>query len=92
MIAELENIDDDCDMFGVQMVKLKDPPFAKRYGIKTPGPCLLRNGNPLAFDGDLISLRTRFFEWLTDDNRELEDENRGGQLLRMLDKLGNVPP
>ena len=30
VIAELENIDDDCDMFGIQMVKLKDPPLAKR--------------------------------------------------------------
>ena len=31
MIAELENIDDECDMYGIQMVKLKDPPLAKRF-------------------------------------------------------------
>ena len=31
MIAELENIDDECDMFGIQLVKLKDPQLAKRY-------------------------------------------------------------
>ena len=31
VITELENIDDDCDMFGIQMVKLKDPQLAKRY-------------------------------------------------------------
>ena len=30
MIAELEKIDDECDMFGIQMVKLKDPQLAKR--------------------------------------------------------------
>ena len=30
IIAELENIDDECDQYGVQMVKLKDPPLAKR--------------------------------------------------------------
>jgi hypothetical protein len=31
VISELENIDDDCDMFGIQLVKLKDPQLAKRY-------------------------------------------------------------
>ena len=31
IIAELENIDDECDQYGVQMVKLKDPPLAKRF-------------------------------------------------------------
>merc|ERR1712088_248205 len=31
----LENIDDECVMYGIQMVKLRDPPLAKRYGIKT---------------------------------------------------------
>ena len=31
VITELENIDDECDMFGIQMVKLKDPPLAKRF-------------------------------------------------------------
>lgn len=30
VISELENIDDECDMYGIQMVKLKDPPLAKR--------------------------------------------------------------
>ena len=55
MLLELENIDDECDMFGIQMVKLKDPPLAKRYGIKTfPALVYFRNGNPLAFDGNAL--------------------------------------
>ena len=33
VISELENIDDECDMYGIQMVKLKDPPLAKRWGL-----------------------------------------------------------
>ena len=37
MIAELENIDDECDMYGIQMVKLKDPPLAKRFVDKKLG-------------------------------------------------------
>ena len=44
--------DDECDGFGIQMVKLQDPVLAKRYGIKTfPSLVYFRNGNPLTFDG-----------------------------------------
>jgi len=92
IIAELENIDDECDQYGVQMVKLKDPPLAKRYGIKTfPALVYFRNGNPLAFDGDLKS-EDSVLEWLTDDdNRELEDEIEAVNF-RMLDKLLETSP
>jgi len=92
VIAELENIDDDCDMFGIQMVKLKDPQLAKRYGIKTfPAMVYFRNGNPLTFDGDLKS-EDSVLEWLIDDdNRELEDEIEAVNY-RMLDKLLESSP
>ncbi len=51
-MAELENIDDDCDLYGIQMVKLLDPQLAKRYGIKTfPALVYFRNGNPLTYEG-----------------------------------------
>merc|ERR1712088_972230 len=88
----LENMDDECDQYGVQMVKLKDPPLAKRYGIKTfPALVYFRNGNPLAFDGDLKS-EDSVLEWLTDDdNRELEDEIEAVNF-RMLDKLLETSP
>jgi len=87
VILELENIDDECDMYGIQMVKLKDPPLAKRYGIKTfPALVYFRNGNPLTFDGDL-KVEESVLEWLIDDeNRELEDEIEAVNF-RMLDKL-----
>ncbi len=50
---ELENIDDELDDYGIQMVKLNDPGLAKRYGIKTfPSLVYFRNGNPLTFDGN----------------------------------------
>ncbi len=50
---ELENIDDECDLFGIQMVKIQDPQLAKRYGIKTfPALVYFRNGNPLLYDGN----------------------------------------
>jgi len=87
VIAELENIDDECDMYGIQLVKLKDPPLAKRYGIKTfPALVYFRNGNPLTFEGDLKTEES-VLEWLIDDdNRELEDEIEAVNY-RMLDKL-----
>lgn len=48
----LEKIDDECDVFGIQLVKIQDPQLAKRYSIKTfPALVYFRNGNPLLFEG-----------------------------------------
>ena len=54
VLLELENIDDECDLFGIQMVKIQDPQMAKRYGIK-PFPAIVyfRNGNPLLYEGKM---------------------------------------
>ncbi len=50
--------DDDCDKYGIQMVKLQDPQLAKRYGIKTfPALVYFRNGNPLTYDGKNIAYK-----------------------------------
>ncbi|MCL4136770.1 UNVERIFIED_CONTAM: hypothetical protein GTU68_030034 [Idotea baltica] len=57
VLQELENIDDECDVYGIHMVKIQDPQLAKRYGIKTlPALIYFRNGNPLIFDGMLTIL------------------------------------
>lgn len=56
VLAELENIDDECDAYGIHMVKIQDAQLAKRYGIKTlPALIYFRNGNPLIFDGRFLS-------------------------------------
>ncbi|CAB4068818.1 unnamed protein product [Lepeophtheirus salmonis] len=75
ILVELEKIDDECDSYGILMVRLKDPQLAKRYGIKTfPSLVYFRNGNPLTFEGDLKD-EMSVLEWLIDDeNRELDDE------------------
>ena len=45
-------IDDECDAYGIHMVRINDPQLAKRYGIKTyPSLVYFRNGNPLTYDG-----------------------------------------
>ena len=52
VLEELENIDDECGIYGIHMVKIQDIPLAKRYGIRTfPALMYFRNGNPLLFDG-----------------------------------------
>ncbi|XP_075553237.1 hulk isoform X4 [Dermacentor variabilis] len=91
-LHELENIDDDADLYGIHMVKIQDPSLAKRYGIKTfPALVYFRNANPLIYDGD-IKNEEAVFEWLIDDdNRELADEIEAVNK-RMLDKLVDDSP
>nr|XP_045619931.1 uncharacterized protein LOC123771446 isoform X10 [Procambarus clarkii] len=76
VLAELENIDDECDLYGIHMVKIQDAQLAKRYGIKTlPALIYFRNGNPLIFDDDIMSVGSGVYEWLADDdNRKLEGD------------------
>ncbi|CAF4765426.1 unnamed protein product [Pieris macdunnoughi] len=87
ILEELENIDDECDVYGIHMVKIQDPQLAKRYSIKTfPAMVYFRNGNPLLFEGDLQNEES-ILEWLIDDeNRELADEIESVNE-RMLERL-----
>ncbi|XP_034650063.1 uncharacterized protein LOC117889742 isoform X7 [Drosophila subobscura] len=87
ILEGLELIDDECDVFGIHMVKIQDPQLAKRYSIKTfPALVYFRNGNPLLFEGDLQNEKS-VLEWLIDDdNRELADEIEEVNE-RMLDRL-----
>ncbi|XP_017491671.1 PREDICTED: protein disulfide-isomerase A5-like [Rhagoletis zephyria] len=92
VLEELENIDDDCEIYGINFVKIQDVNLAKRYGIKNyPALVYFRNGNPLIFDGDLRN-EELVFEWLIEDeNRELADEIEDVNG-RMLEKLINDKP
>ncbi|KAI1286795.1 Protein disulfide-isomerase A5 [Halotydeus destructor] len=92
VLEELEHIDDECDIYGIHMVKINDILVAKRYGIRTfPALLYFRNGNPLLFDGDLRN-EDAVLEWLVDDdNRELQDEIEDVNG-RMLDKLADTSP
>ncbi|XP_072757535.1 uncharacterized protein Hlk isoform X2 [Anoplolepis gracilipes] len=87
ILEGLERIDDECDVFGIHMVKIQDPQLAKRYSIKTfPALVYFRNGNPLIFEGDLQNEES-VLEWLIDDdNRELADEIESVNE-RMLERL-----
>ncbi|XP_066141840.1 uncharacterized protein hlk isoform X1 [Euwallacea fornicatus] len=75
ILEELEQVDDELDVYGIHLVRIQDPQLAKRYSIKTfPALVYFRNGNPLLFEGDLQNEQS-VLEWLIDDdNRELADE------------------
>ncbi|XP_021927613.1 uncharacterized protein LOC110833625 isoform X8 [Zootermopsis nevadensis] len=92
ILDDLENIDDECDVYGIHMVKIQDPQLAKRYSIKTfPALVYFRNGNPLLFEGDLQNEQS-VLEWLIDDdNRELADEIEAVND-RMLERLLEESP
>ncbi|XP_059471929.1 uncharacterized protein LOC132194579 isoform X6 [Neocloeon triangulifer] len=92
ILENLENIDDECDAYGIQMVKIHDSVLAKRYSIKTyPALVYFRNGNPLIFDGDMM-VEEDVFQWLIEDeNRELADEIEGVNL-KMLNRLLDDSP
>ncbi|XP_032681273.1 uncharacterized protein LOC116848848 isoform X2 [Odontomachus brunneus] len=92
ILEGLEKIDDECDVFGIHMVKIQDPQLAKRYSIKTfPALVYFRNGNPLLFEGDLQNEES-VLEWLIDDdNRELADEIEAVND-RMLERLLDESP
>ncbi|PRD23204.1 UNVERIFIED_CONTAM: hypothetical protein NCL1_47051 [Trichonephila clavipes] len=91
-LLQLENIDDDTDLYGISVVRIFDPQVSKRYGIKTfPALVYFRNGNPLIYDGDLKNEES-VLEWLIDDdNRELPDEIEAVNH-RMLNKLVEESP
>jgi len=92
IIKQLEKINNECDNYGIQLMKIKDPQFSKRYGIRTfPALVYFRNGNPITFEGEL-KVENSVLEWLTDDeNREIEDEIEEVNN-RMLDKLLESSP
>uniref|UniRef100_A0ABD2XLF9 Thioredoxin domain-containing protein n=1 Tax=Trichogramma kaykai TaxID=54128 RepID=A0ABD2XLF9_9HYME len=92
ILEGLEKIDDECDVFGIHLVKIQDIQLAKRYSIKTfPALVYFRNGNPLLFEGDLQNEES-VLEWLIDDdNRELADEIESVNA-RMLERLLDESP
>ncbi|XP_063877638.1 uncharacterized protein LOC135109832 isoform X14 [Scylla paramamosain] len=88
VLAELENIDDECDLYGIHMVKIQDAQLAKRYGIKTlPALIYFRNGNPLIFDDDIAEVGGDVFQWFIDDDNLKLDGHIEEVNIRMLNAI-----
>ncbi|XP_039290477.1 uncharacterized protein LOC111055351 isoform X2 [Nilaparvata lugens] len=87
ILEELEVIDGEADLYGIDMVKISDPEAATKYNIiNTPSLVYFRKRVPLLYDGDLFD-EEKILAWLTSQDvfeirNEIEEVNR-----KMLDKL-----
>lgn len=86
-MEELENIDGEADMFGIDFVKIASIEAAHKYEVTNiPSLVYFRKQVPMLFDGDMHQ-HHQVLAWLTSQDvfeikNEIEEVNR-----RMLDKL-----
>ncbi|CAH1113506.1 unnamed protein product [Psylliodes chrysocephalus] len=84
VLDDLEHIDDDCDKYGIQFVKIDDYHAVKEYGLDSlPAVVYFEKGIPNIYDGDLEE-EEEILEWLVEqlEKDEIEDVTD-----EMLDKL-----
>lgn len=84
VLQELEHIDDDCDKYGIQFVKIDDASAVDDYGLDSlPSLVYFEKGIPNVYDGDLEQ-EEDILEWLVEqlEKDEIEDVTD-----EMLDKL-----
>nr|XP_042900570.1 uncharacterized protein LOC107453912 [Parasteatoda tepidariorum] len=74
ILKHLEQIDDDCSDYEVQLLKMSDFLMAKKYRVRNPpGLVFFRHGNPIVYPGDLTE-EEEVLDWLTSpDNMESSD-------------------
>lgn len=83
-LEELEHIDDDCDKYGIQFVKIDDYQAVKEYGLDSlPAVVYFEKGIPNVYDGN-VEEENDILEWLVEqlEKDEIEDVTD-----EMLDKL-----
>uniref|UniRef100_A0A1A9WP28 Thioredoxin domain-containing protein n=1 Tax=Glossina brevipalpis TaxID=37001 RepID=A0A1A9WP28_9MUSC len=72
ILAELENIDDECDANDIAFVKIDDDTEAKEWGIDDiPAMVLFERGIPHVYDGDLMK-EDELLGWLVHQKRYSE--------------------
>ncbi|XP_035208642.1 uncharacterized protein LOC118183275 isoform X2 [Stegodyphus dumicola] len=87
VLMELENIDDECDILGIDLVKIFDPEAAKQYNVENlPAVAFFSKQVAVFYDGDLYD-EEALLKWLTSNDvfeiqDEIEEVNR-----KMLEKL-----
>lgn len=71
-MAELENIDDECDQNDIAFVKIDDDKEAKEYGIEViPTMVFFEKGIPHIYEGDLMK-EEELLGWLLHQKRHSE--------------------
>lgn len=87
ILEELEDIDGEADLFGIDFVKISSAEAAEKYNIITfPSLVYFRKKVPMLYDGDLHQA-DKVLSWLTSQDvfeikNEIEEVNK-----KMLDKL-----
>lgn len=79
VLAELENIDDECDQLGIAFVKIDNAEEAKEYGIeKMPKLLYFEKGIPTVYEGNLEKeeevLRWMELQTSSDEIEDVTDE------------------
>lgn len=79
VLAELENIDDECDQLGIAFVKIDNTDEAKEYGIdKLPKLLYFEKGIPTVYEGNLEKeeevLRWMELQTSSDEIEDVTDE------------------
>ena len=89
VLAALENIDHELDVFGIDFVKVNDQAAFERWRVNiVPALGFFRKKEAIYYDGDLVE-HEKVLAWLTsDDIFELQDEIEEVNK-KMLDKLLN---
>lgn len=88
-MAELENIDDECDQNDIAFVKIDDDKEAKEYGIEAiPTMVFFEKGIPHIYEGDLMK-EDELLGWLLHQKRHSEIPEVTDE---MMDKLIETTP
>ncbi|XP_019531541.3 uncharacterized protein LOC109403225 isoform X3 [Aedes albopictus] len=94
VLAELENIDDECDQNDIAFVKIDDDNEAKEWGIEElPTMILFERGIPHIYEGDLMR-EEELLGWLVHQKRhseipEITDEMKD-KLMRTYDHVAII--
>ncbi|XP_035906321.1 uncharacterized protein LOC118509613 isoform X3 [Anopheles stephensi] len=94
VLAELENIDDECDQNDIAFVKIDDDSEAKEWGIEElPTMILFERGIPHIYEGDLLK-EEELLGWLVHQKRhseipEITDEMKD-KLMQMYDHVAII--
>ena len=78
VLTELENIDDEADVFEIRFVRIQDEKLAEDFSLEAiPSLVYFRGGIPIVYQGDLVCFTNfpmiiNWQSWLLfDDNLEL---------------------
>lgn len=84
VLAELENIDDECDALGITFVKIDNVDEAKEYGIEeVPSLLYFEKGIPTVYEGRLED-ETILLKWLEQQTTSDEIEDITDEMLDLI--------